>query len=130
MLVDTSGLFAYLSDEDKSHVLARQLLDNARRRVIHSSVLTEFVALADSRGESRTRALDFTDSILDGKDFEVVWLDEEDHRQAITLLKARLDKRYSLCDAASFILMRRMNLTQALTTDHHFEQEGFTRLLR
>jgi hypothetical protein len=40
------------------------------------------------------------------------------------------DKSYSLCDAVSFVLMRRHGLTEALTTDHHFEQEGFARLLR
>ena len=41
----------------------------------------------------------------------------------------RFDKNYSLCDAVSFILMRRRGLYEALTTDHHFEQEGFRRLL-
>jgi predicted nucleic acid-binding protein len=41
----------------------------------------------------------------------------------------RLDKDYSLCDAVSFLLMRARGLTDALTTDKHFEQEGFRRLL-
>ncbi|MEH2285259.1 MAG: hypothetical protein V7K90_28760 [Nostoc sp.] len=42
---------------------------------------------------------------------------------------ARQDKSYSLCDAVSFVLMRQRGVTEALTTDHHFEQEGFRRLL-
>ena len=37
---------------------------------------------------------------------------------------------YSLCDAVSFVLMKQRGLREALTTDHHFEQEGFTRLLK
>jgi predicted nucleic acid-binding protein len=30
----------------------------------------------------------------------------------------------------SFLVMEQQAVTEALTTDHHFEQEGFTRLLR
>jgi len=46
------------------------------------------------------------------------------------MLLDRLDKTYSLCDAVSFVLMRERELTEALTTDRHFEQEGFVRLLK
>ncbi len=30
---------------------------------------------------------------------------------------------------SSFVLMQRLGLTEALTTDHHFTQAGFIRLL-
>jgi predicted nucleic acid-binding protein len=52
------------------------------------------------------------------------------HRQAVQLLVDRDDKTYSLCDAVSFIVMRDFGITDALTTDRHFKQEGFVRLLR
>jgi predicted nucleic acid-binding protein len=42
----------------------------------------------------------------------------------------RQDKTYSLCDVVSFILMRQRGVAKALTTDRHFEQEGFVRLLK
>ena len=42
----------------------------------------------------------------------------------------RQDKTYSMCDSVSFVLMRQRGITEALTTDRHFEQEGFTRLLQ
>jgi uncharacterized protein len=51
------------------------------------------------------------------------------HRQALQLLENRQDKTYSLCDAVSFVIMREWNLLEALTTDKHFKQEGFVRLL-
>lgn len=56
-------------------------------------------------------------------------MDESLHRAALELLGVRPDKSYSLCDAVSFILMRRNGISEALTTDRHFAQEGFVRLL-
>lgn len=67
--------------------------------------------------------------LLENPDIETVWINELLHRAAVKLLVARQDKTYSLCDAVSFVLMRQRGVTDALTTDHHFEQEGFRRLL-
>lgn len=59
----------------------------------------------------------------------MTWVDETLHRDALALLQARPDKSYSLCDALSFLVMRNSNTTEALTTDRHFVQEGFVKLL-
>jgi predicted nucleic acid-binding protein len=67
---------------------------------------------------------------MEQPELEVIWMDEDLHLRAMQLLEARLDKRYSLCDAVSFELMRQRDETDALTTDHHFEQEGFVLILR
>lgn len=77
----------------------------------------------------RPSALSFISDLADDPDIETIWVDEQLHREAMALLHARLDKTYSLCDAVSFILMRRGRVSEALTTDHHFEQEGFRRFL-
>jgi len=42
----------------------------------------------------------------------------------------KYDKDLSLVDCASFVVMQQRRITQALTTDHHFEQAGFVRLLK
>lgn len=68
--------------------------------------------------------------MLSNPDIETVWIDESLNREAVELLIARPDKSYSLCDAVSFVLMRQRGITKALTTDRHFEQEGFVRLLQ
>ena len=46
------------------------------------------------------------------------------------LLQNRPDKNWSLCDAVSFELMSDFGVTEALTTDHHFEQAGFRAIMR
>ena len=92
-------------------------------------MLAEFVPLCQVRRLNRTDALAFVTDLLDNPLVEVLWVDEILHRAALTLLQARPDKAYFLCDAVSFVLMQHRGITEALTTDHHFEQEGYVRLL-
>jgi predicted nucleic acid-binding protein len=40
------------------------------------------------------------------------------------------DKKWSLTDCTSFVVMREMGITEALTGDTHFEQAGFVALLK
>ncbi|AGA24817.1 type II toxin-antitoxin system VapC family toxin [Singulisphaera acidiphila] len=47
----------------------------------------------------------------------------------LALYKARPDKEYSLTDCISMAAMRQEGITEVLTHDGHFTQEGFTRLL-
>jgi predicted nucleic acid-binding protein len=51
-------------------------------------------------------------------------------RQGIEFYDQRPDKEWSLTDCLSFVVMGRENLREALTGDHHFEQAGFTALLK
>jgi predicted nucleic acid-binding protein len=130
MLLDTGGLFCYHHQDEPGHPEAVALLDASGVNLTHSYVLAEFVALANTRRIPRAAALSFLDDLLEHPDIETVWVDEALHREATALLQERADKTYSLCDAVSFVLMRERGLLDALATDHHFEQEGFHRLLR
>jgi uncharacterized protein len=47
----------------------------------------------------------------------------------LTLYEARPDKEYSLTDCIPMETMRQEGITEILTHDHHFRQEGFTILL-
>lgn len=46
------------------------------------------------------------------------------------MYRSRPDKGYSLTDCISMQTMRREGLTDALTDDRHFEQEGLRALFR
>ncbi len=48
----------------------------------------------------------------------------------LELFTARPDKHYSLVDCISMQTMRREGISEALTNDRHFEQEGFRALFR
>jgi uncharacterized protein len=48
----------------------------------------------------------------------------------MNLYRNRPDKGWSLTDCISFVVMREHAVQEALTGDHHFEQAGFTALLK
>ena len=93
-------------------------------------MLAELVALCQARRLNRAIALAFVADVADDIGFEIVWVDERLHRAAVALLRAQPDKTYSVCDAVSFLLMGERGVGEALTTDRHFEQAGFVRLLK
>lgn len=129
MLLDTSGLMCLLDKRETRHGRATDLYNSALRLICHNYVLAEFVALTIARGVPRPAALQFMDAIARSGEIEVFWVDKELHERALQLLSQRMDKAWSLCDAASFVVMEDQGVSEALTTDHNFEQAGFTRLL-
>ena len=130
VLLDTSGLLAYLDPKKPLNPKAVSEYLTATNRLTHNLVATELVTLAHSQKFDRSETLEFVSELSRTDEVHFVWIDQYTHDEGLALLKARPDKAYSLCDAVSFILMRRYNLNDALTTDKHFEQEGFTRLLK
>jgi predicted nucleic acid-binding protein len=129
MLVDTSGLLCLHYPTEPLHSLACTAYKRATVKLTHSYIIAEYVALANARRFPRSSILTFVIDLLDNPDIEMVWINESLYRKAINLLMIRQDKSYSLCDSISFILMRERSINEALTTDRHFEQEGFIRLL-
>ena len=129
MFLDTSGLLCHHCKDEPEHKEAQRLFKGGRRHLTHSYVLAEFIALAQVRQVPREPTLRFASRHLVHPRLEVVWVDRALHEEALDLLGQRLDKAYSLCDAVSFVLMTRQGIQEALTTDRHFEQEGFTRTL-
>jgi predicted nucleic acid-binding protein len=49
-----------------------------------------------------------------------------DFDSALAFYESRPDKDYSLTDCRSMLAMKSLALTEALTNDRHFTQEGFT----
>ncbi len=129
MLLDTSGLLCLLHLAEKQHGSAVALFNARQPKLTHSYVLAEFVALAQVRRVPRQAALAFVEALQDSPEVAVIYVDERLHRAAVQLLRERFDKTWSLCDAVSFVLMQEYGVTEALTTDHHFQQAGYARLL-
>lgn len=134
LFVDTSG-WAYLVDHhDPLHhaanTLYQQALNQQRLLVTTNYIITELVALLSSRSRvPRQQIFAFIDALKAAPHVAIIHIDTEIDTQAWLLLKARADKQWSLVDASSFVIMTTYGMTEALTTDHHFTQAGFIRLL-
>jgi predicted nucleic acid-binding protein len=129
MLLDTSGLLCLIEQDDVRHERAVVHFESASRRTTHSLVLADLIPLSRIRGIPIQAMLRFVADLLHDPRTETYWINESHFRSGMALTHARPDKSYSLCDAVSFLLMRERGITEALTTDHHFDQEGFQRLL-
>lgn len=135
IFADTSG-WGHLVDATQTyHAVTADIYRRARehgeRMVTTNYVITELVALMNSPLRlSRPLMIGFIESLKNSPYVEIVHVEPETDAQAWQMLKARSDKQWSLVDCASFVIMRQRRLTQALTTDQHFEQAGFVRLLK
>lgn len=129
MFLDTAGLYALLDRSDANHLKAVEQLDRLGAPITTNYVLAELVSLALARRMNLPHACTFVRNWQNYDDLKLIWVSEDLHEQGLNLLSNRGDKRYSLVDAVSFVVMRQYGETQALTTDRHFEQEGFVRLL-
>jgi predicted nucleic acid-binding protein len=129
MFIDTSGLMCLFDVREQRHSSAVKQFDSATVRLTHNYVLAEFVALTIARRAPLNDALHFLEAISSGAEIELVWVSRELHARAVKLLLDRGDKAWSLCDAVSFVVMSDRRITESLTTDRHFDQAGFVRLL-
>lgn len=93
-------------------------------------VLTEFLtALASGGPHVRRRAAAIVREILRNPMVTVAGQSHETFLSGLTLYENRPDKGYSLVDCISMCAMRSEEITDILTNDHHFTQEGFNVLI-
>jgi predicted nucleic acid-binding protein len=129
---DTSFWIALSSKRDQYHSQAiawhAALMRSGSRIVTTEAVLWEWLnALADTT--TRATAAEGYRRTQADKRVEVVAFDPELNVAAVDLYRSRGDKDWSLTDCLSVVVMERRRLTEALTTDHHFEQAGMKALM-
>jgi predicted nucleic acid-binding protein len=132
MLVDTSGFFALLNQEEREHPAALRLFtEEAKRHVLVTTehVLVETATLMRARGTRELERNFF--ALLDAtRRIRVVWASFSFFTKTREYFLQHQDKGWSFVDCASFVLMREEGLHRALSTDKHFKQAGFTPLLK
>jgi uncharacterized protein len=133
VFLDTSHLVALASTRDQYHQKAIELAEataaNARRVVTTEAVLLE-VGNSLARRQYRHGAAALLRSLTSNPTVTMEPITTTFFHRGLVLYEARIDKEGTLVDWISFIVMWDRGLTEALTSDEHFEQAGFIALLR
>jgi len=133
VFADTSGWATYFLNTEPAHDLSKVLMQgfhsNKTRILTTNYVLAELAALLIRLRSAHVMRIKILDTIHSSAWVEIVYIDPAVDREALELLKSRADKDWTLVDCTSFVLMKRREIQEALTTDHHFEQAGFVALL-
>ena len=129
---DTSFWIALSSKRDQYHAKAiawhGAVVKSGSRIVTTEAVLWEWLNALASSTTRATAAEGYRRAHADRR-VEVVAFDPELNGAAVDLYRFRGDKDWSLTDCLSVVVMERRGLTEALTTDHHFEQAGMKALM-
>jgi predicted nucleic acid-binding protein len=135
IFADTAGWANFFVRTEPFHVEAKHLMQqwyaNGERVVTTNYVLLELVALLTRPLRiPREEQVKTIETLQAAAWVEVIHIDSTVNALAWQLLRDRLDKSWSWVDCASFVVMEQRQITRAFTTDRHFEQAGFIRLLK
>jgi len=133
VFLDTAYALALSSSSDQFHPqavsLAEQMEASGTRLVTTQAILLE-IGNALSKPRYRQAAVQILDALEADPAVDIVPLSESLYARAKQVYRERPDKAWGLTDCVSFLVMQDRGLTDALTTDEHFQQMGFRALLR
>ncbi len=132
VLVDTAAWIALVNTRDELHNRAEQTMADLRRRNV-ALITTEFVLLEVSNALCtsawREKGVKLIDGLRSLANLQIVAADTTLLAEGWQVYRSRLDKEWSLTDCTSIIVLQRERIDQVFTSDHHFEQAGFLKLL-
>jgi uncharacterized protein len=134
VFVDTSGWIALLNADDQYHAAAAQAL-SALGKTRRPLITTDWVLAETGNGLSRhslgrRRFVEAVATFRASKHSRLIHIDADLFESSLTLYGQSDDKTWGLVDCASFTVMWREGIFEALTADRHFEQTGFRCLLQ
>jgi predicted nucleic acid-binding protein len=132
VFADTCYWIALLNPRDQTHDIAIRVSKGLTgyRIVTTDEVLTEVLNYFGSRGPYfRSAAAKLVERMPADRSIDILPQTHDGFLAGLVLYQSRPDKGYSLTDCISMEALRREGLSEVLTTDEHFKQEGFTCLL-
>jgi len=125
---DTGYWIALANSRDQHHKTATEASERLGSFLV---VTSEFVILellnyfSGKGGLLRAAASQLVDALRSDPNTQIVPATSSLFEEAYNRWKERKDKKWSLVDCSSFIIMGRQGLDTALTFDKHYKQQGF-----
>ncbi|MFZ1474230.1 MAG: PIN domain-containing protein [Anaerolineae bacterium] len=132
---DTAAFVALANQDDDLHRTAVEVskqMARARAKIVTTDAVLTEVANMFSRPAWRPMAQRIIEALHHSQrtgSAHLIHVDEDLWQRGWRLFQARTDKEWSLTDCISFVVMQDNKLSRAFTSDHHFEQAGFVRLI-
>lgn len=130
VFADAFYFFALVNPLDPAHARAVAFLRSYEGRMVTTGWILVEVGDGLANPVNRPSFLLTVDSLRNEPNVTVIPCSDELLEAAIDLYRRRPDKEWSVTDCISFVVMQREGITEALTGDRHFEQAGFTVLLK
>jgi len=133
VFVDTVAWLALVNKSEDLHDAARLVRDQIiqqKAKLITTDFVVVEIANSLARLPLRGVARKLIDFIRTSDTVELVTISPELFEKAYQLYCSRDDKEWGLTDCTSFVVMEMMRMNRAFTADRHFEQAGFTLLLK
>lgn len=128
--LDTSFLLAVLLTDDAHHQRAVTVQQSLQGPLLTTEYVLVELADALVSEHLRLKASMAINALKADPAVHIVQASTALMDRGLAFYAARNDKRWSLTDCISFVVMTDVGATDALTSDRHFEQAGFRALLR
>jgi len=133
VFVDTSAWIALINSSDALAAQAKQIMVRLNQQQI-ILVTTEFVLLEVADALCKTNLRQKTYAYINGIKqvpdiIQVIPLEQSLLERGWAIYYQYSDKDWGLTDCISFVVMKQEGITEAFTSDKHFEQAGFTKLI-
>jgi uncharacterized protein len=124
IFVDTSFLFALVSEKDAHHQRVLAVARDLRAAPLSEQLITTNHVVAETitltRGLGHDPAVRIGERLYSERIARIHWATREEEGEAFTYFRRYDDKEYSFVDCLSFVIMDKLGLKEALAVDSDF----------
>ncbi len=131
--VDSFAWIAAINKSDEYHEITlktiEEFLNRSTKFITTNYIIVETINSL-SKIEFRKAVIEFIDKLQKSPSVRIIKITDEIYEKAWSLYKQRNDKNWGITDCTSFEVMKMFNIKKAFTNDKHFEQAGYSVVLK